>query len=113
MTQARAVSAAWIARPVVRECHVSTPVHVDALISTGHVLQQPEAATCTPDDRPRGACWDEYFNYAMRLDDLDVFFERACPGPMRHSAYADLALLSYIRNALPTARFDPSGRSLG
>ena len=105
---ARALGAAWTARPLAREGDsVASPADVDRLVRTGRVV-------CTPPDaeevsrRQKGQAWDEYFNYALHLPALLRFFESACLPALRRSRYADLALLHYIRNALPMARFAPS-----
>ncbi|KAL1504100.1 hypothetical protein AB1Y20_010510 [Prymnesium parvum] len=98
--EVRAVGAAWNARPVVAE-KVAGAQHVDELVRAGRVQM------CSGDGQ-RHAAWDEYFNYAIELQTLLSFFGTACPPPARRSMYADLALLSYIKNCVLTARFKPS-----
>lgn len=101
--EVRAVSAAWNARP----CHKQTirsAVEVDQLIRSGLVEE------CSA-ERGQQKGWDEYFNYAIQLPAFVRFFDEACPAAARRSVYADLAFLSYIKNAVCTARFKPS--SLG
>ena len=81
---------------------------VDALIRAGEAIQTPKERG--GGEGSRGA-WDEYWNHAIRLPQLSKFFSRWCPPTLRRSAYADLSLYHYMRNAVPIVRFKPS--SLG
>ena len=95
------MGAAWNARPCLPEA-IQSATHVDELIRAGRVQ------ACPGEGRPKNEGWDEYFNYAVELETLQRFFDTACPPPARRTIYADLALLSFLKNAVPTARFKPS-----
>ena len=98
--EARAVGAAWNARPCVPE-PIQSAAHVDELIRARRVQ-------ACPGEGRKNEGWDEYFNYAVELQTLQRFFDTACPPPARRTIYADLAFLSFLKNAVPTARFKPS-----
>ena len=108
---ARAVGAAWTARPRVAESP-RTASDVDALVAAGRVVSTPELDEHGKRLRPHDA-WDEYFNYGVELCELRRFFSSACPEAVRRSTYADMVLHTYLRNAVPTARFDPSLHGFG
>jgi len=98
----RAVSAAWMARPVHAEEQIRSASDVDELIAQGRVVR-------TPLETAAGGAWDEYFNHALRLDTLTHYLERVCLPAVRRSAYADLHFYFYVRNAVQSSRFTPHG----
>ena len=70
----------------------------------------PEVDAATGKRVHTAESWDEYFNYAVELGTLRAFFDGACPPAVRRSVYADMVLHTYLQNAVPTARFEPSAR---
>lgn len=105
---ARALRAGWTARP--RDAvSAASAADVDALMAQGRVVRTPELDA---NGQRKASCeaWDEYFNYAIVLAELRTFFAKACPLAVRRSMYADMVLHAYMRNAVPTARFEPSRR---
>ena len=108
LPHARALRAGWTARP--RDAvSAASAADVDALVAQGRVVRTPELDA---NGQRKASCeaWDEYFNYAVVLAELRSFFAKACPLAVRHSMYADMVLHAYMRNAVPTARFEPSRR---
>ena len=106
----QAVSAAWVARPVLAERDVESAADVDALLEACRVIKTPRETA----EQEAGAIdqggggWDEYWNTALRLAALRGFFE----GPLasaeaRSCKYSDLALFYYVRHRVPTMRFAP------
>ena len=106
--EAHAVSASWVARPLVSEEKVESAGDVERLVASGRAVRTPKAGS---EKEGGGGAWDEYWNTSLRLKSLTTFFEVGCPPSGRTSKYADIALYYYLKYAVPTMRFVPHNES--
>lgn len=57
--------------------------------------------------RCRLPSWDEFWNSCVRLEVLERFFGEVCGPEARTCKYADIALFYFLKNSVPTLRFEP------
>ena len=102
--EVHAVAASWVARPMADEPGVTSAADVEVLLAAKRVVRTPKEGS---EKQGGGGSWDEFWNAGMRLRTFQAFFDDVLSPRGRTCKYADIALFYYLRNSVPTARFEP------